>query len=58
MNSDSICHTCARRDCPDVYILHKYMVKYKGMEIAVRVCPLYVVRDENEPQDDGKKEWA
>lgn len=58
MNIDSICHTCARKDCPDLYILHKYMVKYKGMEIAVRACPLYVVRDENEPQDDGKKEWA
>lgn len=56
MNIDSICHTCARKDCPDLYILHKYMVKYKGMEITINKCPLYVYG--NAAQDDGKKEWA
>ena len=56
MNIDSICHTCARKDCPDLYILHKYMVKYKGMDITINKCPLYVYG--NAAQDDGKKDWA
>ena len=58
MNIDSICHTCARRDCPDLYILHKYMVKYKGMEISINKCPLYVYGAPDQPQDDDKPEWA
>ena len=43
---------------PDVYMINKYLIKAKCMGITVTVCPLYVHLDNNEPQDDGKKEWA
>ena len=58
MDIDSRCLTCARKQCIDVYELHKKYEEYQHKVISVKYCPLYCFVDENAQQDDGKKEWA
>lgn len=58
MNIDSICHTCARKDCPDLYWINREYIERKHIGITINKCPLYVYGAPDQPQDDDKPEWA